>query len=179
MCEIIAIIIVVILIIMMCYKIINNLRKNGFQSLEKITQGPHIYYDYDLSYNNFGYPIVVTDDAPINFNIILFTEDNFGGWAVPIRKGRNVLLAEQYTPNIKYWNFKSMKMKPGSKIQLKVISAFPEKELLGLVEFINQGYSSVININTLILTHSDIRSSTFGKIFIQNDPNRKYYIQEV
>ena len=116
----------------------------------------------------------------IYFNVVLFTEDNFGGWAVPIRKGRDALLAEQISPNFKSWHFKSMKMKSGSKLRLKAI--IPDKKntvLLGAIDFTNQGYGSVPNINTLIQSHSTIKSSKFAEIFLQSNPNRRYYIQEL
>lgn len=173
MCEIIAIIIVLMLIIMMCY------RKSGFKPNQS-TIGPYIYYNYDTPFWNGNYNNVITENEPMDFNVVLYTDDNFKGWAVPMRKGKSVLFAEQYNPHIKTWHFKSMKIKPGTKLQFTVTSPLDGNEiLLGGVNFISQTYSSVSNINTLFRSHSDIRTSTFGEIFDRSDPNRLYYIQEL
>ena len=73
-----------------------------------------------------------------------------------------------------------MKIKPGTKLQFTVTSPLDGFELLlGGVNFISRAYPSVSNINTLLMSHPDIRLSNFGEIFNQSDPNRQYYIQEL
>jgi len=110
-CEIIAIIIALILIVITYYG------KYGFRSdLKNIAlMHPSTYHMYDIPYWASAYNNNIPGDKPLDFNILLFTGENFGGWAVPIRKGKRVLLAEQLSPHVKTWHFKSMKIKPGTK----------------------------------------------------------------
>lgn len=158
---------------------------SGFRNaLQASAMGSYLYYDYDIP-NNIKYNSVFMKQKPLDFDVVLFTEDNFGGWAVPLRKGQDAMLAEQVSSNFKSWAFKSMKMKFGSKLQLKSIlpnsstkSTTSDAIVTGIVDFVNQGYGSVPNINTLIRSNNDIMQSSFGKAFDQSKPGVNYYIQE-
>ena len=107
----------------MCY------RKRGFRSSGpriftpksnlQSTTGPYVYYNYDTPFWNSSYNTVVTENEPMDFNVVLYTEDNFKGWAVPMRKGKSVLFAEQYSPHLKTWHFKSMKINTSTKSNIR------------------------------------------------------------
>ncbi len=140
--------------------------------------GQFFSYDYDIPLEGPHYNTIINRLDPLSHNIILYTEENFKGIAVPVRKTTNYILAEQISPYFKTWHFKSMKVQPHTNINLfALFSTSREPELYTTNITLNNAL--IPNINTFIKTQTNIMTSNFGKRFGSNVPNTRYYLQEL
>lgn len=143
------------------------------------TLGSYINYDYDLPLHQYAYNRIYHRSQPPEHDMILYTEDNFRGIAVPVRKEGLYLFAEQISPHFKTWYYKSIKTKPGTKLRLYAISAsslYNQKPIS--IDFGNND-PLLPNINTFIKSQSKIMSSDFGNRFDKNIINTRYYLREL
>ncbi len=143
------------------------------------TLGPHINYNIDLPKNSTGYNRIYQMIQPPIHDMILYTEELYKGIAIPVRKGRNYLIADQLSPHFKTYHYKSIAILPGTKIRLfaETSSSLYNQKTIS-VDFVN-GSNGIMNINTFIKKQPNLISSEFGDKFNNNIINTKYYLQEL
>ncbi len=141
--------------------------------------GQHINYNFDVPHNQYHYNRIEHYPQPPDHDMVLHTEELFQGLAVPVRKGKSYLIAEQISPHFKIWYFKSISILPQTKIRLYAMSAssiYSQQSVS--VNFINQSLG-ILNINSFIKEQPELLSSEFGEKFNKNIINTKYYLQEL
>lgn len=141
--------------------------------------GSHINYGIDIPKNTYGYNRIYHMIQPPTHDMILYTEELYKGIAIPVRKGKKYLFADQVSPHFKTYHYKSIAILPGTKIRLfaETSSSLYNQKIIS-VDFVNIS-DGIMNINTFIKKQPNLISSEFGNKFNNNIINTKYYLQEL